>query len=402
MHYRYLIPILLCASLAPRIHAQFTQLHLGAAGSSLEAIDFPTPLIGYAAGKDGAVYKSTDGGSTWNAVDTGSGAYLFGTHFLDADHGFVSGGGATVLRSTNGGMYWTPLTLPFTECIYQVQQITASLVYAAGWGGYFFRSTDGGDTWAMNSIDPNWQGWVFGMHFRDELNGVVAEADGRIYRTDDGGLNWTQSTTSTSNTLRGICMSDADNGFAAGFFGTVQKTINGGASWSTVNTGYPGDSYYGVHFTDALNGVICGGYYQGSWQGVIMRTDDGGATWDRIHSGGPVLNGITINNGSIFAVGTNEVIVSDVLSTRITDVASIEAVAIHPNPATQQCRIELPVGGLSGRARIEAFDARGILFYTQIAASGFTLDVSRWDPGAYTVRLISGGITSHLKLIVQR
>ncbi|MBK8498849.1 MAG: T9SS type A sorting domain-containing protein [Flavobacteriales bacterium] len=379
---------------------QFTVLHTGAAGSSLEAIDFPTPMIGYAVGKDGAAYKSMDSGENWTPLSTGSDAYLFGVHFIDADFGFVSGGGATVLRTADGGTSWTPLTPPFTECIYQVQPITASLVYAAGWGGYFFRSTDGGDDWTIASIDPNWQGWVFGMHFRDELNGVVAQTDGRIYRSDDGGLNWTQSPTATSNALRGISMGDATTGFAAGFFGTVQKTVNGGANWSTVNTGYPGDSYYGVHFTDALNGVICGGYYAGSWQGVILRTDDGGTSWDRIHTGGPVLNGITINDGHIFAVGTNEVIVSDLIGTGTTDLSDRMTISASPIPAADHVVIRsIAVDG----GKLEVRDAVGRLVLSGVVLStSEQVDVSTWETGAYTVRITMAGVEQRTRFVVVR
>lgn len=363
---------------------QFTVLHTGAAGSSLEDIHFPTAQIGYAAGKDGALYKSTDGGASWNALSTGSGAYLFGVHFLDADTGFVSGGGATVLRTTDGGANWAPLTLPFTECIYQVQPITALLVYAAGWGGYFFRSTDGGDNWTMISIDPNWQGWVFGMHFHDALNGVVAQTDGRIYRTSDGGLDWTESTTTTSNTLRGISMGDVTTGSAVGFFGTVQKTVNGAASWNTVNTGYPGDSYYAAHFTDALNGVICGGYYAGSWQGVIMRTDDGGSTWDRIHTGGPVLNGITINDGHIFAVGVNEVILTDATALAMPVQDERNPLRAFPQPATGRLRIEN-----STSVAIDALlcDPMGRVVARMLLSPGMNdLDIGTFVAGSYVLR----------------
>ena len=364
------------------VMAQFTQVHLGLAGTSLEAIDFPTPLIGYAAGKDGALYKSTDGGANWSPVSKGSGAYLFSVDFLDEDTGFVSGGGATVLRTMDGGANWTPLVLPFTECVYQVQVISATLVYAAGWGGNFFRSTNGGDNWSLIVIDPNWQGWVFSMDFQDADNGWVAQTDGRIYRTANGGLNWTESTTTTDNTLRGISMPDANTGYAAGFFGTVQKSENSGATWSTINTGYPGDSYYSVHFTDADHGVICGGYYAGSWQGVIMRTANGGSTWTRIYSGGPVLNGITINDGNIFAVGANEVIITDLVPTTVNERTNPLAITAYPNPFGDQLRITSPAHGIA--TWFELTTVAGNVSQSGAVRNGM-IDTSALAPGCYVL-----------------
>ena len=289
----------------------------------------------------------------------------------------------------DGGDNWAALTMPFTECIYQVRPITSTLVYAAGWGGYFFRSTDGRDNWTSISIDPNWQGWVFGMRFRDALNGVVAQTDGRIYRTIDGGSTWTPSTTATSNNLRGISMPDTATGWAVGFFGTAQKSTDGGATWNTINTGYPGDSYYGVHFTDADHGVICGGFYAGSWQGVIMRTTNGGSSWSRIHTGGPVLNGITINDGSIFAVGTEEVIIMDALNTNISTMDHGASWTVRPSVAHQQVVVEPSRPMSTYPWTLEVLDARGALVHaTRTSDRSTTIDVSDWCNGIYSVRLL--------------
>jgi len=394
MRHLLFLPALLCLG---QLKAQFNVVHTGASGTSLEDIHFPTAGTGYAAGKNGAVYKSTDGGANWSALSTGSGAWLFGVHFVDANLGFASGSAATVLRTVDGGANWTPLTLPFTECVYQVQAITTDLIYAAGWGGYFFRSVNGGDDWVISSIDPNWQGWVFGMHFSDALNGWVAEADGRIYRTTNGGIDWSERNTTTGNTLRGISMGDASTGYAAGFFGTVQKTIDGGANWVTVSTGYPGDSYYGAHFTDEDNGVICGGYYaSGMWNGVIMRTSNGGQTWQRVHSGGQVLNGITVNNGSIFAVGVNEVVLSNLVVTGVSEIGPADRLELFPNPASGTVTVVAPAG-----STIAIHDATGRVVHAGTATSVLqSMDVGSWAPGSYVVTASSASMIAKSVLIV--
>ena len=367
--------------------AQFTQVHIGPAGSSLEAIHLLGSGTGYAAGKDGALLKSIDGGLSWNTLSSGSGAYLFGVSFLDPVTGYTSGGGATLLKTADGGDTWSPLALPFTECAYQVQPMNDTLVYSGGWGGYFFRSTNSGADWSISSVDPDYQGWIFAMRFLNNDTGYVAGADGRIYRTVNSGLDWSQQPTPTTNMLRAISFGDAHHGFAAGFFGTLLMTVDAGANWTTVDTGYPGDSYYGVHFTDALHGVLCGGFYSGgNWQGAIMRTDDGGGTWTRIHTGGPVLNGITISDGHVFAVGVDQTIITDAQS---VDVGAMKTRALpiaHPNPANEQVFIDLPSG--DGPWSIRVVDARGVLVHDKrMTGQQAVVEVSGWPTGTYALQV---------------
>ena len=72
----------------------------------LRDIDFPisaTGLIGYSVGDSGAIYKTYDAGSNWQAQQSGIFTRLNGVHFLDLDYGFAVGDNGTLLRTTTGG-----------------------------------------------------------------------------------------------------------------------------------------------------------------------------------------------------------------------------------------------------------------------------------------------------------
>lgn len=186
-------------------------------------------------------------------------------------------------------------------------------------------------------------------------------------------------------------MPSATTGYAAGFFGTVQKSTNGGAAWTTVNTGYPNDSYYGVHFTDADHGVICGGFYSGgNWQGVIMRTGNGGSTWSRVLASGPVLNGITVNGASTFAVGVIEVIQSDLFSTSVEGSVFEDHLSVFPNPFDD--RIMITSTDLGNNTLYQLFTLTGELVLNGALHNG-TIDTQSVQAGCYVLQVhnASGG-----------
>jgi hypothetical protein len=72
----------------------------------LYAINFPisaTSLVGYAAGENGTVLKTTDAGNSWRAQIYGIGQRLDDISFLDFDYGFAVGSAGTILKTETGG-----------------------------------------------------------------------------------------------------------------------------------------------------------------------------------------------------------------------------------------------------------------------------------------------------------
>ena len=58
---------------------------------------------------------------------------------------------------------------------------------------------------------------------------------GYLYRTLDGGTNWTRLTSLFLDDLAKVRMADQNNGFAVGSNGTVLKTTDGGTSWDLMD-----------------------------------------------------------------------------------------------------------------------------------------------------------------------
>lgn len=71
--------------------------------AGLNAVQFTSPLRGWAVGDGGTLLATRDGGLTWAAQATGTRAHLLALHFIDNSTGWAVGANGTVLVTINGG-----------------------------------------------------------------------------------------------------------------------------------------------------------------------------------------------------------------------------------------------------------------------------------------------------------
>src|SRR5437016_11241509 len=85
-------------------------------GASFNKIDSGTDLALYKifalgnnlwiAGQEGLVLHSGDGGKTWQKQDSNTKVYLFSIFFMSDDHGFAVGDKSVITETTDGGKTW--------------------------------------------------------------------------------------------------------------------------------------------------------------------------------------------------------------------------------------------------------------------------------------------------------
>ena len=159
-----------------------------------------------------AIYKSTDGGTTWHATTSVPGTYAYGFATALAvdprDPTTVYAAiGANVLKTTNTGKTWQPIAdgLPIAAAgrgscrcrggvtALAVDPRRTGIVYAALSEGGIYKTTNGGQTWmravyqpfAMNAVavDPARPATIYAA-------GAGAWPEPRILRSTDGGHTW--------------------------------------------------------------------------------------------------------------------------------------------------------------------------------------------------------------------
>jgi len=229
---------------------------------------------GWLASSHGAIYKTADGGQTWSKVDTQINEILFAVCFMDADTGWVTGEKGTILRTTDGGITWTDVSVP---TFYDLGSMSfpASAGGRVGWitggVGLVYRTTDFGRTWQL--LETGITNHLMSIYFINDSLGWLAGSNGSVFVTQDSGYTWQQQTTNRWETINSIRFLDEQRGMAVGDYGLVLVTADGGATWQTLNNNLF-QSYICFLKVDPHNVLWCG-----AKDGVLMRSTDWGKTW---------------------------------------------------------------------------------------------------------------------------
>ncbi|MFH2057142.1 MAG: hypothetical protein ABIJ61_14385, partial [bacterium] len=266
------------------------------------------------------VWKSTDGGATWNHMGLEE-SYHIGRIVVDTATGLVwtAAGGKLfgtnpdrgVYRSDDGGANWDQVLFidDSTACIDIAVDKDDHTVYAAMWhrwrfpterrvGGYtsgIYRSTDNGDNWehlflGLPAAGPD-VGRI-GLAVESASNtvyAIYADHPGYfmgVYKSTDGGTLWSQVTD--------FQLSDLYSSFGW-YFGNIRvapgnpnlvyvlgvdlmRSTNGGSSWGYVDSGIHVD-HHAFAFVPGSSSEI----YVGC-DGGLNYSSNGGSSWTRLYN----------------------------------------------------------------------------------------------------------------------
>ena len=251
------------------------------------AIDPKADDTVYIAAASGGVWKSTDAAVTFTrawpddvtqavgALAAGSDGTLWaGTGEASPGGGSIVYGGTGIYKSTDGGATWERSGLPNSGAFGRivVHPNDPDTIFAAAAGNLFvpggqrglYRSTDGGAEWervlagpndttgAVDiSIDPsNPDNLLVSLwdHYRTPAERIYAGEGSGVYRSTDGGTTWTRAADVTmpdpaDNGRIGVAFSPADpkRAYAIianrlnGTYGTFFRSDDGGVTWTELS-----------------------------------------------------------------------------------------------------------------------------------------------------------------------
>jgi len=129
-------------------------------GINLIKVHFINELVGYGLGTledplTCSIYRSTDGGLTWNRVHTRDGTWLNSLDFPDELHGWTVGTDniddrSIILRTSDGGLTWEEQAFP-TRGLWDVDFTDTSNGWAAGWYGSIYHTSNGGPVYIQDN-----------------------------------------------------------------------------------------------------------------------------------------------------------------------------------------------------------------------------------------------------------
>jgi photosystem II stability/assembly factor-like uncharacterized protein len=270
--------------------------HVGDA--TLRAVQFIDEKEGWAAGDEGVIWHTLDGGQSWARQPTGVRASLRSVCFLNGDVGWVAGreelphgGCAGVLLFTrDGGLNWQRLLAGALPGLNQVRFVDAANGFLLGDGtdqlpSGLFRTNDGGRTWEPVP-GPRTMTWFAGA-FADGKEGILAGAWARLGKLRADKFSVADDLERTDGRdIHGVhALSQQVIAVAQG--GMVLTSVSGGARWGFASLKLPTDVLSCLDF-NAVTGDGKNIWIVGRPGSVVLHSGDGGQTW-RLQKTGSTL-----------------------------------------------------------------------------------------------------------------
>ena len=207
-------------------------------------------IVGYG----GKILETTDGGATFNKIESGTDLALYRV-VARGQKVWISGQEGLMLHSEDAGKTWQKQNSDTKTYLFSVFFTTDEHGYAVGDKSVITETADGGKTWKARKIELPTEGQsddmalamqdpiFYDIRFTSEQNGWIAGEFGQLLHTTDAGQSWTphQNTLMTPQsgiteamslpTFFGEYLIDEKNAIATGLDGRIARTRDGGTTW---------------------------------------------------------------------------------------------------------------------------------------------------------------------------
>lgn len=207
--------------------------------------------------QNGVTYWWAAWGDRWTPTVTGTTQNLWAIHFpVDDLTGYAAGDNGTILKTTNGGASWTAQSSGTSNHLRTISFPTDDLTgYAAGHSGTLLKTTDGGANWF--TLSSGTASHLRGIHFPvDDTSGYAVGDNGTVLKTTDAGVNWVAMSIPTTQSLTAVHFPvDLATGFVVGWTGTILKFPDGAPSqWQVLGNSVIKASIYAPGVTYTVSG----------------------------------------------------------------------------------------------------------------------------------------------------
>ena len=214
----------------------------------LNQVRFLNPKVGFLLA-DGAeqfpagLFKTSDGGKTWDPVKGPRTPGWLGADFHDQDTGILVGPWKTLMtlnRSEFARADIDGLGDLGARNLHAVQ-ILPKRVVAVGDGGLILTSVSGGNAWGFADLQmPKEIAACVDFHAIYGVGKhawVVGRPGSIVLTTNDAGATWGAQSTGQATPLHGVFFLDPQRGWAVGDLGTILGTQDSGKTWKTIRQG---------------------------------------------------------------------------------------------------------------------------------------------------------------------
>ncbi len=243
----------------------------------------------------GGIFKTTDGGLTWQAINEGVDAQrnewvaIIVMDSQNSQHLYFTDAGV-IYETDDGGLSWNKIKDGGRSCPHSFVGLAldpsdGNILYTADVGegqsgcqGSVYKSTNGGRSWSI--MDLTWQTWdVWSNRLwiePQEGQSMYVSAAGKLWASNDNGATWSQSYENYCSALA-FDPQDASTAYCASF-NEVLQTSNGGEQWTRLASNTAGWSSALIVSPQNSETMFLGA------AGLSM-SPDGGRTWEEHGSG---------------------------------------------------------------------------------------------------------------------
>lgn len=243
----------------------------------------------------------------WTPQWTAVAARLRGISAVSDRVAWASGTNGTVLRTLDGGDTWKAIAVPGAAQLdfRDIDAFSGKTAYILSIGNgeasRIYKTTDGGNQWTLQLANTDPKIFLDAMAFWSEDGGMAFSdaVDGRfvIFATSSGGRSWeripadrlppalpNEGAYAASGTNVAVFKNHVWIGTTAS---RVLHSADRGRTWTIAQTPLPTSASAGIFsiaFRDALHGIVVGGDYQKEREAVdnAAITSDGGKTWSLV------------------------------------------------------------------------------------------------------------------------
>jgi len=261
------------------------------------------------------LHHSADGGESWTAVTLPVPSAVI-RHVANPNTLLVASQYEGVWVSSDAGTTWRALKVGLAGLPEQIRILAGQGVLLSG------RAMPGLDTAVAGQLlmprlsDEDFvqglpgraSGGTIGSAAMPVPGRLFAFSGGELLRSSDYGRSWQAPPMFAMGDIGSLQFVSANTGWVVADFGLLFRTRDGGANWSQVWAVPTGGSEFGgalqaLRFSSETEGIMAVSNWQGS---IVYRSSDGGQSWAmRATLPVDVRQLLTLENGEVLAAGGN-------------------------------------------------------------------------------------------------